>query len=193
MDTETDVKVNYAGLIKRIAAGILDFIIFLSPLLVCIIFGSLFGLLGEFSDDDSFSQTDEQLEHIMVMAMPIVLMITITLVPVVFEILMITKLGGTPGKLLCDMRVKSTNTFKNATLIQAAIRSICKVIFLFILPCLTYIFCVFLLDLGLNSNLDSILTIIAIMLIFICARFDQRKQTFYDKIANTVVVYYKPS
>uniref|UniRef100_A0A3B0JIA6 RDD domain-containing protein n=1 Tax=Wolbachia endosymbiont of Aleurodicus dispersus TaxID=1288877 RepID=A0A3B0JIA6_9RICK len=182
MNTETNIKVNYAGLIKRIAAGILDFIIFFSPLLILIIFE----LLGILSDDDSSSQV-EQLEYIMW----VMTMITITLVPVVFEILMTAKLGGTPGKLLCDMRIKSTNTFKNITLIQAAVRSILKVVFLHILPSLVFVFCLPLLDS--NSNLDSIFTIVATMLIFICARFDQRKQTFYDKIAKTVVIDYKPS
>ncbi len=37
------------------------------------------------------------------------------------------------------------------------------------------------------------LTFIVIMLIFISAIFDRRKQLFYDKIAKTVAIDYKPS
>ncbi|MBR9983082.1 MAG: RDD family protein [Wolbachia endosymbiont of Homalodisca vitripennis] len=183
MDTEINAKVNYAGLIKRIAAEILDFVIFFSPLLIFIIFG----LLGAFSDDDSSSQTADEQDY-MFMIMTTLLLI----VPVVFAILMTAKLGGTPGKLLCGMHVKSTNTFKNVTLIQAVIRSILKVVFLAIFPSLISAFCLFLLSSG-SDVLDGIFAIIATMPIFIYTRFDQRKQTFYDKIAKTVVVDYKPS
>jgi hypothetical protein len=39
----------------------------------------------------------------------------------------------------------------------------------------------------------SSLVFIAIVLTFISVACDQRKQTFYDKIAKTVVIDYKPS
>lgn len=37
------------------------------------------------------------------------------------------------------------------------------------------------------------LTFVVIILIFISAVFDRRKQFFYDKITKTVVIGYKPS
>lgn len=96
-----------------------------------------------------------------------------TLLFVVLETVMITRLGWTPGKLLCGIYIKDASTSKNIALIQAAIRSTLKV--LLCVP--IYI-----------SEWFLILPIL--VLIFVV--FNQRKQTFYDKIAKTVVIDYKP-
>lgn len=111
---------------------------------------------------------------------------------------MVRRFSGTPGQLLCGIHIKDINTLENITLVQATTRYISsKVPVLFILS--------YILIIGVTSEFSdeyiferwilplSGLVFIAIILIFISAAFDQRKQTFYDKIAKTVVIDYKPS
>ncbi|MDN5247657.1 MAG: RDD family protein [Wolbachia endosymbiont of Tyrophagus putrescentiae] len=157
-----DIKVNYAEISRRIVAYTADQIIFL----VFFLF-TLFLLSGKsltdvlnyvFHDDITSSIQYEMLG---------------ALVYVILEVLMITKLGWTPGKLLCGMYIKDANTFENVALTQIVIRSILKM--LLMLP--IYI-----------SDWFFILPILVLML----AKFDQRKQLFHDKIAKTVVIDYKP-
>lgn len=95
------------------------------------------------------------------------------LIYIVLEVLMITKFGWTPGKLLFSIFVKDVNTLKNVTLKQAVIRSALKML-LFVPG--YYI-----------SEWFLILPMVAL----VGAICDQRKQFFYDKIAKTVVMDYK--
>ncbi|WP_333023415.1 RDD family protein, partial [Wolbachia endosymbiont of Pentidionis agamae] len=60
----------------------------------------------------------------------ILVMLLIAALSVALEVLMITKLGWTPGQLLCGIRIKDTNTLKNITLMQVAIRSTFKALLL---------------------------------------------------------------
>ncbi|MDR2548335.1 MAG: RDD family protein [Rickettsiales bacterium] len=107
----------------------------------------------------------------------------IILVPfTVLQILMITKLGGTPGKLLCGIRIKDANTFKNVTLVQATIRCVLQEGISTLYNFLTYLL----------PDYVSVCLFIILILVLMFAIFDQRKQTFYDKIAKTVVIDYKP-
>ncbi|MDE5057606.1 RDD family protein [Wolbachia endosymbiont of Drosophila bocki] len=171
MNTEINVKVNYVGFARRIVAEVLDFLIF-SPDFIYVVFMLL--------SDEDFVQEIEQL----VTTISLVAYITTsTLVLTVFKILMITKLSGTPGKLLCGMHIKNANTFTNATLMQATIRCISKgsiwIIFRFLLR--------------LHYHGYTFLYLLIVLILFLFAVFDQRKQTFYDKIAKTVVIDYKSS
>ncbi|MBS9530372.1 RDD family protein [Wolbachia endosymbiont of Rhagoletis cerasi] len=171
MNTEINVKVNYVGFARRIVAEVLDFLIF-SPDFIYVVFMLL--------SDEDFVQEIEQL----VTTISLVAYIAIsTLVLTVFKILMITKLGGTPGKLLCGMHIKNANTFTNATLMQATIRCISKgsiwIIFRFLLH--------------LHYHGYTFLYLLIVLILFLFAVFDQRKQAFYDRFAKTVVIDYKPS
>ncbi|MDG7053391.1 MAG: RDD family protein [Wolbachia endosymbiont of Alcedoecus sp.] len=108
----------------------------------------------------------------------------IILVPyMALKILMVTRLGGTPGKLLCGMRIKDANTLQNVTLMQATIRCLAKegiwIIYSFLSDLL--------------PNYVSACLLVVLILVLIFAIFDRCKQTFYDKFANTVVIDYKPS
>jgi len=155
---------NYAGITKRVAAYVVDAIIFLAFYLFTL-FISSDKLFAEFFDyifsDTATIPTSIQGE------------VLGTLLFIVLETVMITKLGWTPGKLLFGIYIKDSNTLKNIALMQVVIRSTLKV--LLFVP--LYI-----------SDWFYILPIL--VLIFVI--FDQRKQTFYDKIAKTVVIDYKP-
>ncbi|WP_264339135.1 RDD family protein [Wolbachia endosymbiont (group A) of Cydia splendana] len=158
-----DVKVNYAGITKRVAAFVVDAIIFLAFYLFTLfilsdkLFAEFFNYI--FSDTATISNSiqGEVLEIFLFIAL---------------ETLMITRLGWTPGKLLFGIYIKDANTLKNVSLMQAVMRSSLKA--LLFVP----------LDI---SHWFYILPI----LVLIFAIFDQRKQTFYDKIAKTVVIDYR--
>ncbi len=155
---------NYAGITKRVAAYVVDQIIFLVLCLFILfissdeLFTELFNYI--FSDNDTTS-------------MSVQWEILGTLPFIALETLTITKFGWTPGKLLFGIYIKDANTLKNVTLMQAAIRSTLKELVL--LP--SYI-----------SDWFYILPI----LVLIFAILDRHKQTFYDKIVKTVVIDYKP-
>ncbi len=165
---------NYAGITKRVAAYIVDqtiFLVFCSSFLSLILFILPEEFLADFfnyvfpgidTDNDLISERHEILENL-----------GESLVYIALEVLMITRLGWTPGKLLLGIYIKDANTLKNAALMQIVMRSTLKA--LLFVP--LYI-----------SEWFLILPI----LILILAIFDQHKQTFYDKIANTVVIDYKP-
>lgn len=130
MNTEINVKVNYVGFTRRIVAEILDLIIF-SP---HFIFGFIYGVfIVSLQDQDSFQELAQLATEIPF----IVSTVVATLVLTISKILMVTKLGGNPGKLLCGMHIKDANTFTNVTLMQATIRCISKgsiwIIFRFLL------------------------------------------------------------
>jgi len=165
------VKINYARINRRVAAYIVDQMIFIS-------FHSLFYVLILFiSSGESiadvlhyvFSDTDTTLiseRHKTLKDLGLLLENSLYLV---LEVLMITKLGWTPGKLLCDIHIKDVNTLENISLVQTVVRSTLKV--LLFVPC--YI---------------SAWFIILPILTLIPAMFDKSKQVFYDKIAKTVVM-----
>ncbi|AAS14480.1 hypothetical protein WD_0792 [Wolbachia endosymbiont of Drosophila melanogaster] len=176
MNTEINVKVNYVGFTRRIVAEILDLIIF-SP---HFIFGFIYGVfIVSLQDQDSFQELAQLATEIPF----IVSTVVATLVLTISKILMVTKLGGNPGKLLCGMHIKDANTFTNVTLMQATIRCISKgsiwIIFRFLLH--------------LHYHGYTFLYLLIVLILFLFAVFDQRKQTFYDKIAKTVVIDYKSS
>ncbi len=165
MNTEINVKVNYVGFTRRIVAEILDLIIF-SP---HFIFGFIYGVfIVSLQDQDSFQELAQLATEIPF----IVSTVVATLVLTISKILMVTKLGGNPGKLLCGMHIKDANTFTNVTLMQATIRCISKgsiwIIFRFLLH--------------LHYHGYTFLYLLIVLILFLFAVFDQRKQTFYDKI-----------
>lgn len=173
MDTEINIKVNYVGFTRRTVAEVLDRIIFFFPLLIVVLIS-----LGK----DDFLQALKQLETVTLLEEFFVT--AIIWVPyIALKILMTTRLGGTPGKLLCGMRIKDANTFKNVTLMQATIRYLFKDGIWIISDFLFY---------PLPDYVSACFFIIP-TLVLMFAIFDQRKQTFYDKIAKTVVIDYKPS
>ncbi|MGL9779901.1 MAG: RDD family protein [Wolbachia sp.] len=165
MNTEINVKVNYVGFTRRTVAEILDYIIFFLPLFI------LYIVVSDNHEVDNFYDEMKRLTS------PYT--IFTSMLYTVLEILMITRLGGTPGQLLCGMYVKDANTFKSVTLMQATIRCISE-------AALSFTF-LFLIDYV--SRWFAILPI----LVFIFAIFDKRKQFLHDKIAKTVVIDYKPS
>lgn len=173
MNTETSVKVNYVGFTRRTVAAMLDQIIFFFPLLIVMLIS-----LGK----DDFLRAFKQPETVTLLEEFFVTVII--LVPfTVLQILMITRLGGTPGKLLCGICIKDANTFKNVTLMQATIRCIFQGGIWIIHDFLFY---------SLPDYVSACFFIILILALMF-AIFDQRKQTFYDKFARTVVIDYKSS
>lgn len=154
-----DTKVSYAGILRRVSACAIDGVLWMIIALVSLLF------LNYDVNDISTHR--------------IILMATLLITYIVFNILTITKYGCTPGRLLCGVRIKDANTFKSVTLMQATIRCISE-------AALSFVF-LFLIDYV--SQWFAILPI----LVFIFAIFDQRKQFLHDKIAKTVVIDYKPS
>ncbi|MGL9718866.1 MAG: RDD family protein [Wolbachia sp.] len=124
------------------------------------------------------------------------------LLSIVFGIFMVRRFSGTPGQLLCSIHIKDINTLENITLVQATIRYVLsKAPVLFVL---NYILVILIMSGFSNEYIPEwwflllpklifIAIAITIILIFMFAIFDQRKQTFYDRIAKVVVIDYKPS
>ncbi|APR98373.1 RDD family protein [Wolbachia endosymbiont of Folsomia candida] len=166
MDITTDIRVIYVGFTRRTVAVILDSIIFFFPLFILYI-----ALSGNNEIYTDFLDETKQLTSTYT--------IFTSVLCAVLEILMITRLGGTPGKLLCGIYVKDVNTFTNVTLIQATIRCVSQTVFSIISSLL--------------CDYVSRYSLILPILVLIFAIFDQRKQTFYDKLANTVVIGCKPN
>ncbi|WCR59837.1 MAG: hypothetical protein PG978_001285 [Wolbachia endosymbiont of Ctenocephalides felis wCfeF] len=178
---ECHLDLNYVGIARRIIAYIIDCF---TNMGICLVFFSLARIA--FDSDGS----------------GLLAICLYFLLSIVFGIFMVRRFSGTPGQLLCGIHIKDINTLENITLVQATTRYISsKVPVLFILNFILiigitsefsdkYIFERWILPL---SGLVFIAIKIAIILIFISAAFDQRKQTFYDKIARTVVIDYKPS
>ncbi|MDG7057591.1 MAG: RDD family protein [Wolbachia endosymbiont of Penenirmus auritus] len=97
------------------------------------------------------------------------------MIPCVFHTFMLVKFGGTPGHLLFSMRVRDKDTLEQITLIQAIKRTIA----FFIIYCIPLC--------------NPILFLAILILVLVCAVDDQHRQAFHDKVANTVVIDYKPS
>ncbi|MDR3132253.1 MAG: RDD family protein [Rickettsiales bacterium] len=168
-----DTEISYAGILRRVLASVIDCILWIT-----IAFVSAFCLtLSSIPHNGDVSDIYITSTHM------IIFMTTLLITYIVFNILMITKYGGTPGRLLCSIRIKDANTFTNVTLMQATIRYIFREGIW-----LTYN----LLSDPLPGYVSGCLLIVLISALMF-AIFDQRKQTFYDKIAKTVVIDYKPS
>ncbi|MFP3020458.1 RDD family protein [Wolbachia endosymbiont (group A) of Pogonocherus hispidulus] len=166
---------NYAGITKRVAAYLVDQTIFL---VCCSFFFLLISfILPEESLASFFNHVLPNIDTGLISGRYEILedlgTLLESLVYIVLEVLMITRLGWTPGKLLFGIYIKDTSTLENAALMQVVIRSTLKA--LLFVP--LYI-----------SEWFLILPI----LVLIFAAFDKRKQFFHDKIANTVVIDYKP-
>lgn len=162
-----DVKVKYAKITKRVVAYVVDQIVFEAlHLFLFILFVLSCKLLADFFSD-IFSDTNTVFISVQLRVLEMLLFIAL-------ETLMITKLGWTPGKLLCGIYIKDANTLENVALIQAVIRSALKMF------------------LWLPSYYISIWFLVLPMSILITAVFDRHSQFLYDKIVKTVVVDYKP-
>lgn len=178
-----DVKVNYVGIARRTVAAVIDYLLW--TVIAIILAFSLFTFPASPNNMDStydylLNKSESEIaEDINATATTnaAIFIVTLFMLYLAFNILMIMKFGRTPGKLLCGMYIKNANTFENITLMQAVARSFSWIVFSFIVSILCSI-----------SGLFSILSILILSL----AIFDQRKQTFYDKIAKTVVINYKP-
>lgn len=155
-----DTKISYAGILRRVSACVVDGVLWMIIAFVSLLF--------------DLDNVDKNMT---------ILMATLLITYIIFNILTITKYGCTPGRLLCSVRIKDANTFKNVTLMQATIRYIFREGIWVIYSFLSYL---------LPGYVSGCLFII-LTLVLMFAIFDQRKQTFYDKIAKTVVVDYKPS
>ncbi|MDG7053476.1 MAG: RDD family protein [Wolbachia endosymbiont of Alcedoecus sp.] len=104
---------------------------------------------------------------------------------------MIRRFGGTPGQLSCGINIKDVNTLENVTLVQAIIRqALFEMIHFPIFITRRKFFDKYTSEWWFNPL--SGLIFMTIILIFICAIFDRRKQFFHDKIAKTVAIDYKP-
>ncbi|MDG7053468.1 MAG: RDD family protein [Wolbachia endosymbiont of Alcedoecus sp.] len=127
-----DIKVNHAGITKRIGAYIVDQTIFLicySLFYLLILFilsgeplADLFNYVFPDIETDSnlISERYEVLEDLDILLKD--------LVYIALEVLMITKLGWTPGKLLLVIYIKDANTLKNAALMQVVMSSTLKML-----------------------------------------------------------------
>ncbi|WP_341821233.1 RDD family protein [Wolbachia endosymbiont (group A) of Myopa testacea] len=172
---ECHLNLNYAGIIRRAIAYIIDHFIIKGILLVFVFF------LAKMI----FSPFESKL---LIMCLPICLFL---LPSIILEIFMVRRFGGTPGQLLCRIRIKDADTIENVTLAQAIIRYVSfKVI-------RSSIFIMRRFSVKYTSEWWfgplSDLILMAIILIFVCAIFDRRKQFLHDKIAKTVAINYKPS
>ncbi|WP_395463013.1 RDD family protein [Wolbachia endosymbiont of Cantharis cryptica] len=168
---ECHLNLNYVGITRRIIANIIDSLIIKGISLVCLIpVGMIFHIAGS--------------------KLSIIRICLSFLLSIVFGVFMIRRFGGTPGQLSCGINIKDANTLENITLVQAIIRYVSfEVINLSILITgkkFKYIYEWWL------EHLPGEISIIMILIIFICAIFDRRKQFLHDKIAKTVAIYYKP-
>ncbi|WP_374698241.1 RDD family protein [Wolbachia endosymbiont (group B) of Limnophora tigrina] len=169
-----DTKVSYAGILRRALAYVVDTVLWIT-----IAFVITFFLYFLHHSSTSLYDVDDNYKTVTRM----IISTAVLPVYVMFNILMTTRFGGTPGKLLCGIYIKDANTFTNVTLMQATIRYIFREGIWVIYNFLSYL---------LPGYVSGCLFII-LTLVLMFAIFDQRKQTFYDKIAKTVVIDYKPS
>ncbi|MDR2548336.1 MAG: RDD family protein, partial [Rickettsiales bacterium] len=110
---------------RRALASVIDGVLWVTIVLVT----SFFLYLLHHSST-SYNDTDDTYKAV------IRTTITTVIVPVcmMFNMLMTTRLGGTPGKLLCGIYIKDANTFTNITQVQALTRyTLSKIPVLFIL------------------------------------------------------------
>ncbi|MGL9779464.1 MAG: RDD family protein [Wolbachia sp.] len=172
---------NYAGITRRIIAGVIDHVIVLGIVpILCFVLIATFAVVFDSNelgknelDKDKIEVALDFLESNESLAI-----LFISIFFVILETLMITRFSGTPGQLLCGIHIKDANTLKNVTTTQAAIRCILREI-------VTNIIC-------LSTRYVSI-WFAALIIVIIFAIFNKRKQFFHDKIARTVAIYYKPS
>lgn len=171
-----DTQVNYVGITRRVAAGVVDrviaFVIF-KILCLQIIYTYILGKNAEiiyFSSDPSYSFARAFIEFFIF----------------TLKVLLITRFSGTPGQLLCGIHIKDANTIKNVTITQAAIRCVFREVVINIIGLSTRYISIWFEPL-------SILILIVIILIFMSAIFDRRRQFFHDKIARTVAINSKSS
>ncbi|WP_019078686.1 RDD family protein, partial [Wolbachia endosymbiont of Culex molestus] len=96
-----DTKISYAGILRRVLACVVDGVLWMIIAFVSLLF--------------DLDNVDKNMT---------ILMATLLITYIIFNILTITKYGCTPGRLLCSVRIKDANTFKNVTLMQSTIRYI---------------------------------------------------------------------
>ncbi|MCM1001687.1 RDD family protein [Wolbachia pipientis] len=169
-----DTEISYAGILRRVLACTIDIVLWMIIALT-----TAFFLYFLHHSSASYNDADDTYRTVI----PMVILMVILPVYIMFNILMTTRLGGTPGKLLCGIYIKDASTFTNVTLKQATIRYLFKDGI--------WTICNFLSN-PLPDYVSGCLFIVLIS-VSMFAILDQRKQTFYDKIAKTVVIDYKPS
>lgn len=162
---------DFVGFWKRFLAVILDFLVLLIP--AVIVYWSL-GLLATSLHSE----------------IPIILQY---LLFIIFEIFMIVRYGGTPGKLILKMRIINTQgNYPN--LKQALIRNVFQminVVISMVMGVSSYDFTVISNSLSLWTEVASDLSIILapIMLAdYLFIAFNQRKRALHDLMAGTYVV-----
>lgn len=164
---ECHLNLNYVGIARRVIAYIVDRLVIMGISLVCLV---AVGMIFHTARSKLFV-TRGCLSFLLLM---------------VFGVFMIRRSGGTPGQLLCGIHIKDANTLENITLVQAIIRyASFEVVNLSILITgkkFKYISEWWL------EHLPGEISIIMILIIFICAIFDRSKQFLHDKIAKTVAV-----
>ncbi|HCE59379.1 MAG TPA: transporter [Wolbachia sp.] len=171
-----DTKVNYAGITRRVIAGVIDNIIILgiTPTLFFVLI-AIFAMVfdsNELSKGDSIEMAFNFFESKELLFLSIY-----TMFFVILEILMIIRFNGTPGQLLYGIHIKDAKTLKSATIMQVVIR--CT--FREIVDTISY-----------STGYISICFAVLLVLITF-AIFDKRKQFFHDKIAKVVAIDYKSS
>ncbi len=170
------LDLNYVGITRRAVAYIIDRCTIMGIVSFCLIFVKII------FHPDKFTRLVVYISLFFLLSMVLGVFIT-------------RRFGSTPGQWLCRICIKNINTLKNITLLQAIIRYVLFEIINFILIFMLIINLFFFERYTSKWWFEplSILTSVAIILIFICAIFDRRKQFFHDKIAKTVAINYKPS
>lgn len=170
------LDLNYVGITRRAVAYIIDRCTIMGIVSFCLIFVKII------FHPDKFTRLVVYISLFFLLSMVLGVFIT-------------RRFGSTPGQWLCRICIKNINTLKNITLLQAIIRYVLFEIINFILIFMLIINLFFFETYTSEWWFEplSILTSVAIILIFICAIFDQRKQFLHDKIAKTVAINYKPS
>ncbi|WP_143689377.1 RDD family protein [Wolbachia endosymbiont of Nilaparvata lugens] len=167
-----DTKVNYAGIARRVIAHIIDCSVVMGASLV-------YCLLVIITLDLTESKY---------LIMYICLFF---LLSIIFRVIMVKRVGGTPGQLLCCICIKDANTLKNVTLMQAIIRYalsevVNPVLYFVLIICFCDFFDKYVPEWLFKPSL--FLVFAATILVSIHAIFDRQKQFLHDKITRTVAI-----
>ncbi|WP_333023518.1 RDD family protein [Wolbachia endosymbiont of Pentidionis agamae] len=171
---------KYAGITRRVIAGVIDAIIIIVLALPIMLFqlesNKLEDLLASLVNEDIHEDEIDRIIHDAFLEPRVLTKVLTTIVVetiflIILETFLITKFGGTPGYLLLSIRIKDANTFKNVSIIQAVVR------------------CVLIHIIGtIISLFPTIIEFTTLIILIVLAVFDKRKQFLHDKIAKTVAI-----
>ncbi|WP_410541864.1 RDD family protein [Wolbachia endosymbiont (group E) of Neria commutata] len=123
-----DTKVNYAGVTRRVIAGTIDGVIMLG-ILPFLCSALLIILLVAFESNELAKNSVQMADDFFESNISLITFVIFIFFKIL-EMFMIIRFSGTPGQLLCGIRIKDASTFKNVTIMQAVIRCVSRDIFM---------------------------------------------------------------